>query len=400
MGELSKLHVMFNQLKLHIREGIIVKWYLFLTVMLVSFSLSMVYIFIGNSAIERYSDTQQLTFLNVVAYIFRGMQEYNPAEGKEFIIEDENFFLIKRLNCSAISSSVCQCVTEELSVLQKLADLTAAQLKSSIDYNGFLPQWDNEPVDLHSEYSQMLDSLSTKGYGMFAKYRAFKVKNGKLTPLMAGFILKVVQVVIWVFTALIILQIWGINLTPVIAGLGVTGVVLGFALQESISNIFSGLLLALNNPFGIGDYVLLGSIEGTVTGMDAISVTLLSGDNKKITISNKIVLADAIINYSASDIRRVDMAVSVAYGSDLEKAKDIITNLVKSYPEVLSDKPVIVEVGALSASSIDFIIRPWSKNSDYWTVKWRFQKEICPALNAAGIEVPYNKLDVNILTQN
>lgn len=230
--------------------------------------------------------------------------------------------------------------------------------------------------------------------------KAVKVKNGKLTPLMAGFILKVVQVVIWVFTALIILQIWGINLTPVIAGLGVTGVVLGFALQESISNIFSGLLLALNNPFGIGDYVLLGSIEGTVTGMDAISVTLLSGDNKKITISNKIVLADAIINYSASDIRRVDMAVSVAYGSDLERAKDIITNLVKSYPEVLSDKPVIVEVGALSASSIDFIIRPWSKNSDYWTVKWRFQKEICPALNAAGIEVPYNKLDVNILTQN
>ena len=219
--------------------------------------------------------------------------------------------------------------------------------------------------------------------------KAVTVKKGKLTPLMAGFILKVVQVVIWVFAALIILQIWGINLTPVIAGLGVTGVVLGFALQESISNIFSGLLLAL-----------LGSIEGTVTGMDAISVTLLSGDNKKITISNKIVLADAIINYSASDIRRVDMAVSVAYGSDLEKAKDIITNLVKSYPEVLSDKPVIVEVGALSASSIDFIIRPWSKNSDYWTVKWRFQKEICPALNAAGIEVPYNKLDVNILTQN
>ena len=230
--------------------------------------------------------------------------------------------------------------------------------------------------------------------------KAVTVKNGKLTPLMAGFILKVVQVIIWVFAILIILQIWGINLTPVIAGLGVTGVVLGFALQESISNIFSGLLLALNNPFGIGDYVLLGSIEGTVTGMDAICVTLLSGDNKKITISNKIVLADAIINYSSSDIRRVDMAVSVAYGSDLEKAKDVITNLVKSYPEVISDKPVVVEVGALSASSIDFIIRPWSKNSDYWTVKWRFQKEICPALNAAGIEVPYNKLDVNILTQN
>lgn len=230
--------------------------------------------------------------------------------------------------------------------------------------------------------------------------KASRIRNARLTPLMTGFILKVVKVILWVLAILIILQIWGINLTPVIAGLGVTGVVLGFALQESISNIFSGLLLALNNPFGIGDYVLLGSIEGTVTGMDAICVTLLSGDNKKITISNKIVLADAIVNYSSSDIRRVDMAVSVAYGSDLEKAKEVITNLVKSYPEVLGDKPVVVEVGALSASSIDFIIRPWSKNSDYWTVKWRFQKEICPALNAAGIEVPYNKLDVNILTQN
>ena len=91
------------------------------------------------------------------------------------------------------------------------------------------------------------------------------------------------------------------------------------------------------------------------------------------------------------------MAVSVAYGSDLEKAKDIITNLVKSYTEVLSDKPVIVEVGALSASSIDFIIRPWSKNSDYWTVKWRFQKEIVEAFRANGIEIPYNKLDVNLV---
>ncbi len=230
--------------------------------------------------------------------------------------------------------------------------------------------------------------------------KATRIKNARLTPLMSGFILKVVKVIFWIFAILIVLQIWGINLTPVIAGLGVTGVVLGFALQESISNIFSGLLLALNNPFGLGDYVLIGSIEGTVTGMDAICVTLLSGDNKKITISNKIVLAGAIVNYSSSDIRRVDMAVSVAYGSDLEKAKDVITKLLMSYPEVIADKPVIVEVGSLSASSIDFIIRPWSKNADYWTVKWRFQKDICPALKAAGIEVPYNKLDVNILTQN
>lgn len=230
--------------------------------------------------------------------------------------------------------------------------------------------------------------------------KASRIKNAKLTPLMSGFILKVVKVIIWILAILVILQIWGINLTPVIAGLGITGVVLGFALQESISNIFSGLLLALNSPFAIGDYVLLGSIEGTVTGMDAICVTLMSGDNKKITISNKMVLADAIINYSASDIRRVDMAVSVAYGSDLEKSKTVIEELLKSYPEVLATKPIVVEVGTLSASSIDFIVRPWSKNADYWKLKWKFQKEITPALAKAGIEVPYNKLDINITKQD
>lgn len=101
---------------------------------------------------------------------------------REFINEDENFFLLKRMNHSAISSSVCDCVTEELTVLQKLADLTVSQLKNSIEYDEFLPEWDNDPVNLHDQYEQMLNTLSTRGYGMFAKYRAFKVKNGTLQP--------------------------------------------------------------------------------------------------------------------------------------------------------------------------------------------------------------------------
>ena len=143
-----------------------------------------------------------------------------------------------------------------------------------------------------------------------------KVSNkepAKLTPLMAGFVVKVLAVVVWLFAVLIILQIWGINLAPVIAGLGITGVVLGFALQESISNVFSGLLLALNNPFQLGDYVIIGSVEGTVTAMDGISVTLLTGDRKKVTIANKLVLEDPVINFSSSDTRRLDMTVSVAF---------------------------------------------------------------------------------------
>ena len=226
--------------------------------------------------------------------------------------------------------------------------------------------------------------------------KASQKVHPKISPLMAGFIDKVLSSVVWLLGILIVLQIWGINMAPVIAGLGITGVVLGFALQESISNIFSGRLLALNNPFGIGDYVIIGSIEGTVVSMDAFSVTLATGDRKKITMANKLVLADPIINVSSSDDRRLDMTVSVAYGSDLDRVKGIITDLLESYPEVLRDPVPVVEVSKLNSSSVDFIVRPWVHNSDYWKVNWRFQKDIYDLLNREGIEIPYSKLDVNI----
>ena len=168
--------------------------------------------------------------------------------------------------------------------------------------------------------------------------KASQKVHPKISPLMAGFIDKVLSSVVWLLGILIVLQIWGINMAPVIAGLGITGVVLGFALQESISNIFSGLLLALNNPFGIGDYVIIGSIEGTVVSMDAFSVTLATGDRKKITMANKLVLADPIINVSSSDDRRLDMTVSVAYGSDLDRVKGIVCEYFNISQDVLLSK--------------------------------------------------------------
>lgn len=230
-----------------------------------------------------------------------------------------------------------------------------------------------------------------------------KVSNkepAKLTPLMAGFVVKVLAVVVWLFAVLIILQIWGINLAPVIAGLGITGVVLGFALQESISNVFSGLLLALNNPFQLGDYVIIGSVEGTVTAMDGISVTLLTGDRKKVTIANKLVLEDPVINFSSSDTRRLDMTVSVAYGSDLERTRQIIRETISAYPEILQEPVPVIEVSKLNSSSVDFIVRPWVRNEDYWKVNWRFQKDIYDRLNKEGITIPFNTLTVNVSQDN
>lgn len=226
------------------------------------------------------------------------------------------------------------------------------------------------------------------------------VKKSRISPLMSTFIIKVVRVVVWLFALLIGLQVWGINMGPVIAGLGITGVVLGFALQETISNLFSGFLLALNNPFDIGDYVIIGSVEGTVEQMDAVSITLKTGDKKKITMANKLVLEGAIVNVSASETRRLDMTVSVAYGSDLDQVREVISSLLSSYSDVLDEPAPVIEVSKLNNSSVDFIVRPWVRNSDYWAVNWRFQKDIYDMLNKAHIEIPYNKLDVNLISKN
>ena len=224
-------------------------------------------------------------------------------------------------------------------------------------------------------------------------------KYVKFTPLMLGFLIKLIQVIVWMFALLVVLEFWGIDLTPVIAGLGVTGVVLGFALQESISSIFSGMMLAINQPFGLGDYVDIGSTSGTVKAMDIMSVTLRTPDNKKITMSNKLVWSQVITNYSSLDRRRLDMTTGVAYGTDLEKAKAVIKGVIDSYPEVLQDPAPVIEVSALADSEVTFIVRPWVNPADYWNVNWKFQKDIYDAFAKAGIEIPYNKLDVNLTTQ-
>ena len=219
----------------------------------------------------------------------------------------------------------------------------------------------------------------------------------KISSIFGTLMRKVLNAIIWIVAAVFILQDFGVDLTPVIAGLGISGVILGFALQETIASFFSGFIIAVKRPFEIGDYVSIGGTEGTVKTMDIMGVSLATGDNKLITMSNKNVWGSVIINSSALDKRRIDMIVPVAYDTDLEKARDVISSVILSYPEVLKDPEAKIEVHTLADSSINFIVRPWVANADYWTVYWRFQKEIVDAFRANGIEIPYNKLDVTLL---
>lgn len=225
-------------------------------------------------------------------------------------------------------------------------------------------------------------------------------RSKKINELMARFIVKLVNVIGWIFLIIAFLGRLGLDMGPVLAGLGITGVVLGFALQDTIGNLLSGVMIVINAPFRIGDYIETGSFSGTVSDMDMICVILSTPDNRKITISNKLVWNSPIVNYSNVERRRLGLTVSVAYGTNIQLAKDTIWKILNSYSEILSDPAPMVEVNTLAASSIDFAVRPWTKPEDYWKVYWRFQGEIVDRLAEVGISVPFNQLDVHIVDQS
>ncbi|MGE4452945.1 MAG: mechanosensitive ion channel family protein [Sphaerochaeta sp.] len=225
-------------------------------------------------------------------------------------------------------------------------------------------------------------------------------RSKKINDLMARFILKLVNVIGWIFLIIAFLGRLGLDMGPVLAGLGITGVVLGFAFQDTIGNLLSGMMIVINAPFRIGDYIETGSFSGSVSDMDMICVILSTPDNRKITIANKLVWGSPIVNYSNVDRRRLGLTVSVAYGTNIQLAKDTIWKILNSYSEILPEPAPMVEVNTLAASSIDFAVRPWTKPEDFWKVHWRFQGEIVDRLAEVGISVPFNQLDVHILDQS
>jgi len=222
-------------------------------------------------------------------------------------------------------------------------------------------------------------------------------RSKKINDLMARFLLQLVNIIGWIFLLIAFLQHMGFDMGPFLAGLGITGVILGFAFQETIGNLLSGVMIVMNAPFRIGDYIDAGTYSGTVKDMDMICVILATPDNKKITISNRLVWGSPIVNYSDMEKRRVDMVVSVPYGSDVATVKQVITSIFARYEEILPDPAPTIEVNKLSASSVDFIARPWTKPGDYWAVFWRFQGELCARLAEVGLSVPFDQLDLHIV---
>ena len=232
--------------------------------------------------------------------------------------------------------------------------------------------------------------------GVVAAIRKALGKSKRVDELLRTFICSVASKTGWAILLVVALGRLGVDVGPLVASLGVTGVVLGFAFKESLGSLAAGLMIALNHPFKVGDYVIAGGAEGSVTELNMMATVIATADNKKITVPNSAVWGSAITNFSALGKRRVDTKVGVAYGTDLKKAVAIALEALKTVPGVLAEPAPSVSVGSLDDSEVTLNVRPWSTCDDYWAVYSAAQVAVTEAFEKAGINIPFPQLDVRI----
>ena len=188
----------------------------------------------------------------------------------------------------------------------------------------------------------------------------------------------------------------GIPATSFLAVIGAAGLAIGLALKDSLSNFASGVMLVLFRPFGKGDFVDAGGIMGTVDEIHLVSTMLTTPDNKQVIVPNALMYSSAIINFSAKDTRRVDMAIGVGYNDDLKVAASVLKKVCEDHPKVLSEPATKIFINNLGDSSVDFVVRPWVKSEDYWGVLADVLETAKVELEAAGCNIPYPQTDVHL----
>lgn len=189
----------------------------------------------------------------------------------------------------------------------------------------------------------------------------------------------------------------GIEVGSVVIGLSaVIGLILGFGMQDTLTNLAAGVWIAALRPIDMGEVVEVAGKVGKVNAVGIMSTELLTPDNVLITIPNKLVWGNVITNYTRMPTRRVDVNVGVAYGTDLDKAIKIAMDLMQNHPKVLKDPAPTVVITELADSSINLQLRAWAKTEDYWTVKGDLTKGIYEAYMKEGIEIPFPQMDVHI----
>ncbi|MDF1543604.1 MAG: mechanosensitive ion channel [bacterium] len=222
------------------------------------------------------------------------------------------------------------------------------------------------------------------------------MKKGNVDETLTKFGLNLTRILLMTFVFIAALNALGVATTSFIAILGAAGLAVGLALQGSLANFASGVMLIIFRPFKAGDFVEAAGVAGVVENISIFSTLMKTGDNKQMIIPNSNITGGNITNYSAKETRRVDLVFGIGYDDDLKKAKQLLEEILKADDRILSDPAPVVAVSELADSSVNFIVRPWVNSADYWAVYWDLTEKVKLTFDAQGISIPFPQRDVHM----
>lgn len=215
-------------------------------------------------------------------------------------------------------------------------------------------------------------------------------------PIVAAFLANLAYYGLIAVVLLAAISNLGIETTSLVAVIGAAGLAVGLALQGSLSNFAAGVLIILFRPFHKGDYIEAAGTGGMVEEISILFTILRSPDNKKVILPNSTVMNGNIINFSAFPTRRLDLTVGVSYADDVERVRAELEALLAADSRVLPDPAPVVALHSFGDSSVNFVVRPWVKTSEYWTLHWDLHAAIKRRFDAVGITIPFPQRDVHL----
>ena len=221
-------------------------------------------------------------------------------------------------------------------------------------------------------------------------------KSKRLSSLLRDFLVVTARRLVLLIGFFVGLAALEINVGPVLAVIGAAGFVIAFALQNSLSNFASGILMLIYRPFDVGDFVNVAGVLGKAESMNLLSTQLRTPDNQLIIVPNNSVWGDVITNVTGITQRRVDLVFGIGYGDDIDKAQNILEEIVNGHELVLKEPAPVVKLHELGESSVNFICRPWVRPENYWEVYWHITREVKRRFDAEGVSIPFPQRDVHI----
>jgi len=256
------------------------------------------------------------------------------------------------------------------------------------------------PIALNIVAAVIIYVIGKWAAGLVAKLTGQLMTRARVDEALMGFTKDLVYFAILVFTAIAAIGRLGVETTSIIAVLGAAGLAVGLALQGTLSNFASGVIIILFRPFKVGDTIQSAGIEGTVKEIQIFNTILAHADNRKIIIPNSQITGAIITNFTAIDKRRIDMVFGVSYGDDLTVAKEVIRKLADGDKRILKDSECVIAVSELSESSVNIVCRPWVKPDDYWAVYFDLTEKAKIELENAGCSIPFPQRDIHIFNES